>query len=80
MYNTENDHSIGNSFKDGEEEAADDAGAEDLEEKLAPGGEILGGGEREVSVYQHEEDVTPKGGWAGKETVRLLAGLKRRTL
>lgn len=62
---TKDEQGVRKGAEDGEEEAADDAGADDLEEYLAPCREKLGGEEHQVSVDQHQEEVTQNCGRAG---------------
>lgn len=70
---TEDEERVGEGAEDGEEEAADDAGAEDLEQHLAPGGEVGGGLEHEEAVGEHQEQVPPRRRRARQEPVRHLA-------
>lgn len=72
---TEDQQGVGERAEDGEEEAADDPGAEDLEQQLAAGGEVGGGLEHEEAVGQGEEEVPPRRGRAREEPVRHLAPL-----
>lgn len=73
----DNEHSVGKSAENREEEAADDTGPQDLQQELAAIGEVRGGEEHEVAVDDDEEEVAEHGGGARQETVRLFAGLRR---
>lgn len=70
----ENEHGVGKGAEDGEEQASDDTGAENLEQELAAIGEVGGGRVHQVAVYQNQEQVPDHGGGAGQEPIGLVAG------
>lgn len=69
----EDEHGVGEGAEHGEEEAADDAGPQDLQQQLAAVGQVRGRQEHEAPVDDDQEQVAGPRGGAGQEPVRLLA-------
>ena len=62
---TEDEERVGEGAEDREEEAADEAGPHDLEQQLAPRGQVRGRLVHEEPVGQHQEEIPEHGGGAG---------------
>lgn len=73
IIHTENEHGIRKSAEDGEEEAADETGTENLKQELAAAGEVCGGEVHEIPINDDEKEVAESGVGAGQKAVGLLA-------
>lgn len=69
---TENEHGVRKSPEDGEKQASNDTGTENLEQHLAAIGEVGGGQEHQISIHQDQEQIPKHGGGAGQEPVGLI--------
>lgn len=70
---TGDEQCVGEGAEDGQDEAANNAGAHDSEQKLAAIGQELRGFEQHEAVDDEERGVATQAGGAGHDPVMLLA-------